>query len=158
MSSDARIQMDILVIDDDPRILTSVGDFLKVQGHRVHLARGGEEGLDVLRRNAVDIVITDILMPGVDGFEVLRETRRLSPGAEAIVITAHRDLENAFRAMREGAFDFFTKPFSVQELNASLRRTVRFRALQREKDRVQERLDRIDAEARGRYGLAAIVG
>jgi DNA-binding NtrC family response regulator len=158
MSSDDRVCMSILVIDDDPKVLESVGAFLQAQGHRVHLSRNGSEGLEALRREGVDIVITDIRMPGVDGFEVLREVRRASPGAEVIMITGYRDLENAFRAVREGAFDFFTKPFKVQDLSASLQRTVRFQALRREKERAQARLDRLGAEERGRYGLSALIG
>jgi DNA-binding NtrC family response regulator len=106
-----RIEMEILVIDDDPNILESVGKFLRAQGHRVHLADRGEKGLEILKKNAIDITISDVHMPGMDGFEVLREARKVSPSTEVIMITAHRDLENAFRAMREGAFDFFTKPF-----------------------------------------------
>jgi len=153
-----RIEMEILVIDDDPNILESVGKFLRAQGHRVHLADRGEKGLEILKKNAIDITISDVHMPGMDGFEVLREARKVSPSTEVIMITAHRDLENAFRAMREGAFDFFTKPFKVQDINASLQRTVRFQKLHREKNQVQERLDQIGAEARESYGLSAIIG
>ena len=152
------VEMKILVIDDDPMILGSVGDFLKGQGYQVHLASSGTQGIDAVRQNAYDIVITDVQMPDVDGFEVLREVRRLSPGTETMIITGYRETENAFRAMQEGAFDFFTKPLKVQDLHASLQRTVRFRALRREKDRVQERLNRAGREARQRHGLSAIVG
>ncbi|OGG44704.1 MAG: hypothetical protein A3F84_28790 [Candidatus Handelsmanbacteria bacterium RIFCSPLOWO2_12_FULL_64_10] len=150
--------MSILLIDDEPSILRSVGNYLRDRGHHLFVAERGEEGLEILRREAVDIVITDFRMPGMDGFEVLREARRISPGTEVIVITAYGDIESAVRAMREGAFDFFTKPFEMQALHAALRRTVRFHALRQEKDRYRERLERLDAEVRGRYGPSAIVG
>ena len=65
-----RIEMEILVIDDDPNILESVGKFLRAQGHRVHLADRGEKGLEILKKNAIDITISDVHMPGMDGFEV----------------------------------------------------------------------------------------
>jgi DNA-binding NtrC family response regulator len=103
-SSDDAIQMSILVVDDDPKIRSSVAKFLKAQGHQVCEAGGGSEGLAALRAEPMDIVITDVRMPGMDGFEVLREVRRVSPGTEVIMITAFNDVENAFRAMREGAF------------------------------------------------------
>ena len=156
--SDVRVGMDILVADDDPKVTSSVGKFLKARGHRVHEAEDGVAAVEILQREAIDIVITDLKMPGMDGFEVLREARRLSPDAEVILITGYDDAESAFRAMREGAFDFFSKPFKVEELNASVQRTVRFQTLQRDRKRSQERLDRIGAEARQRYGLSEIIG
>ena len=99
--------MSILVIDDDPEIRSSVGMFLQAQGHMVYEPVDGFVGVKVLRREVVDIVITDVEMPGMDGFEVLREVKRLSPDTEVIVVTAFSEVEHAFRAMRDGAFDFF---------------------------------------------------
>jgi DNA-binding NtrC family response regulator len=150
--------MRILLIDDDPDILRSVGDYLKTRGHRLFAAGGGAQGLGILRREEVDIVITDVKMPDVDGFEVLREVQDTSPHTEVIMVTGFGDIDMAVQAMRQGAFDFFTKPIKMVELSASIERTVRFHALRQEKDRAQERLDRLDAEARERYGLSAILG
>jgi DNA-binding NtrC family response regulator len=158
MPSDTRVSMSVLLIDDEPAILRTIGDHLSARGHRVFPAERGAEGLEILKREAIDLVITDLKMPGMDGFEVLREVKRLSPGAEVIMVTAHGDIDSAVRAMREGAFDFFTKPPRMRELTASLERTARFHALRREKDRYRERLDRLGAEARQRYGLSAIIG
>ena len=153
-----QVELNILVIDDDPGILWSVGNYLEGRGHRVYKAGDGREGLELLSRESIDIVITDVKMPGMDGFQVLSEVRRASPGTEVIVITAFGDIESAVRAMREGAFDFFPKPFDVGALSAALQRTVRFQTLRREKDRYRRRLDRADREDRQRYGLSAIVG
>ncbi|OGG57004.1 MAG: hypothetical protein A3F84_05385 [Candidatus Handelsmanbacteria bacterium RIFCSPLOWO2_12_FULL_64_10] len=158
MSSDTRVKMNILLIDDEPDILRSVGDYLKTRGHRVFTARGGAQGLGILRREDVDIVITDVKMPDIDGFEVLREVWDTSPRTEVIMVTGFGDIDMAVQAMREGAFDFFTKPIKMVELSASIERTVRFHALRQEKDRAQERLDRIEEESRQRYGLSAILG
>ena len=82
MSSDTRIEMGILLIDDEPAILRNLRNHLTARGHRVYTAERGAEGLEILRRETVDIVITDVKMPEVDGFEVLREVRHTSPGAE----------------------------------------------------------------------------
>ena len=152
------VSMDILVIDDDAKIRASVGKFLIARGHTVIEAANGEKGLKVVKSQAVDIVITDVKMPGIDGFEVLRQVRELSPETEVIVVTGINDAENAFRALRDGAFDFFTKPFKIELLNAAIQRTVRYQTLRKEKSRVEARLDRIEAQERERNGLDAIVG
>jgi DNA-binding NtrC family response regulator len=149
--------LSILVIDDDPDILGSIRQYLEDRGHRVFLAHTGEEGLRTLEKEPIDIVITDVKMPGMDGFEVLRRVKAVSSGTDVIIITGYREIENAFRAMREGAFDFFTKPLKVQDLSASLQRTARFRALRQERDRIQARLDRLDVGA-GAFGVTAILG
>ena len=145
--------MSILVIDDDADIRQSLQNYLSDRGHHVHLAEGGHQGLEILQQESIDIVISDVSMPGIDGFEILSEVQRLSPSTEVIIITGTRQIENAFRAMREGAFDFFTKPLKVHELSASLQRTLRFRALRQEKDRL-ERLVAGPATS----GLAEILG
>ena len=94
----------------------------------------------------------------MNGFEVLRQVQSISPETEVIVITGVQEAENAFRALREGAFDFFNKPFKVEELNAAIQRTVRYQALRKEKDRVQAKLDRMEAKEREKSGLNALIG
>ena len=77
-------------------------------------------------------MITDVKMPKMDGLEVLRRVRSISPETEVIVITGVKEAENAFRALREGAFDFFNRPFKVEDLNAAIQRTVRYQTLRKE--------------------------
>ena len=153
-----QVSMTILVIDDDAHIRAAIGKFLIARGHTVIEAANGEKGVEVVESQAVDIVITDVKMPGMDGFEVLRRVRSVAPETEVIVITGVKESENAFRALREGAFDFFNKPFKVEDLNAAIQRTVRYQVLRKEKDRVQARLDRFEAQERERSGLNAIIG
>ena len=105
--------MSILVIDDDPEIRSSVGMFLQAQGHMVYEAVARLVGVKVPRREAVDIVITDVKMPEMYGFEVLRKVKHLSSDSEVIVVTAVSEVAHAFRAMRDGAFGFFAKSFRV---------------------------------------------
>ena len=131
-----QVSMTVLVIDDDAHIRASLGTFLIARGHTVIEAANGAKGVEVVESQAVDIVITDVKMPGMDGFEVLRRVRSVAPETEVIVITGVKESENAFRALREGAFDFFNKPFKVEELHAAIRRTVRYQVLRKEKDRV----------------------
>ncbi len=153
-----QVSMTVLVIDDDAHIRSSIGKFLIARGHTVIEAADGEKGVEVVESQAVDIVITDVKMPGMDGFEVLRRVRSISPEIEVIVITGVKEAENAFRALREGAFDFFNKPFKVEDLNAAIQRTVRYQVLRKETNRMQARLDQFEAQERERSGLNAIIG
>ena len=158
MTMTEQVSMTVLVIDDDAHIRSSIGKFLIARGHTVIEAANGEKGVEVVESQAVDIVITDVKMPGLDGFEVLRRVRSIAPEIEVIVITGVKESENAFRALREGAFDFFNKPFKVEDLNAAIQRTVRYQVLRKEKDRMQARLDQFEAQERERSGLNAIIG
>ncbi len=153
-----QVSMTVLVIDDDAHIRSSIGKFLIARGHTVIEAANGEKGVEVVESQAVDIVITDVKMPGMDGFEVLRQVQSISPETEVIVITGVKESENAFRALREGAFDFFNKPFKVEDLNAAIQRTVRYQVLRKETNRMQARLDQFEAQERERSGLNAIIG
>ena len=158
MTMAEQVSMTVLVVDDDAHIRAAVGKFLIARGHTVIEAANGERGVAVVESQAVDIVITDVKMPKMDGFEVLRRVRSVAPETEVIVITGVKESENAFRALREGAFDFFTKPFKVEELDAAIQRTVRYQMLRKEKDRVQARLDRMGAQEREQGGLGALIG
>ena len=153
-----QVSMTVLVIDDDPHIRTAIGKFLIARGHTVIEATNGEKGVEVVESQAVDIVITDVKMPGMDGFEVLRRVRSVAPEIEVIVITGVKESENAFRALRAGAFDFFSKPFKVEDLNAAIQRTVRYQVLRKETSRMQARLDHYVVQERERSGLNAIIG
>ncbi len=153
-----QVSMTVLVIDDDTHIRSSIGKFLIARGHTVIEAADGEKGVEVVESQAVDIVITDVKMPKMDGLEVLRQVQSISLETEVIVITGVKEAENAFRALREGAFDFFNKPFKVEDLNAAIQRTARYQVLRKETSRMQARLDRLVAQERERGGLNAIIG
>ena len=155
---DRPVHLHILVMDDDDDVRRTLGDHLRSQGHQARRAASGEEGLRILAREPVDVVITDVRMPGMDGFEVLRRVRESWPDTEVIVVTAFGDVEGAVRAIREGAFDYFTKPFSVHDITASLTRTARFQSLRRDNVRIRERLERLQEQGRIEHGLAAIIG
>ena len=148
--------LNILIIDDEPVVLGSLENFLKSRNHKVFTASRGQEGIALLLRERIDVVITDICMPAMDGFEVLQQAKQVAPEAEVIVITGHGDIDAAVRALREGAFDFFSKPLKLRELSASLQRTIRFHALRLEKNRYQERLSHLTMESSKNYGLDAI--
>lgn len=158
MESHKAKAMRILLIDDDDDIRKSVGDYLNARDYTTTRVNSGEAGLRVLQSDPIDIVITDIMMSGMDGFEVLRQVRTVSPETEVIMVTGFGDIDQAVKAMRDGAFDFFTKPIKMRELSASIERTVKFHALRQDRDRVRSRLDRIEEAGKRSFGVDAIVG
>jgi len=116
----------ILVVEDDELMRSFLVDVLVAEGHRVESASDGSAGLARLERDAWDLVITDLKMPGLDGLALLREGRKLRPEARWIVITAHGSIESAVEAMKAGATDYLLKPFkSPDELRLVVRRALR---------------------------------
>jgi len=150
--TDASPTTRILIVDDERGPRESLRMIL-APNHEISVASNGAAALELLATDAFDLVTVDINMPGMRGDELMRTIRELYPQTEVIIITGFREIENAFRAMRQGAFDFFTKPLKVQELSASLQRTLRFRALRQDK----ERLERLVAGSQA-TGMGEILG
>ncbi len=119
----------ILVIDDEKNIRTGLQAALELDGYEVLLAADGAEGLDIALKSDVDLVITDLRMPGVSGEEVLRRVSTESPGIPVIVLTGHGTVENAVEAMRAGAYDFLTKPLNLDRLSLLVKRALQNREL-----------------------------
>lgn len=119
----------ILVIDDEKNIRTGLQAALELDGYEVLLAADGAEGLDIALHSDVDLVITDLRMPGVSGEEVLRRVSTESPGIPVIVLTGHGTVENAVEAMRSGAYDFLTKPLNLDRLSLLVKRALQNREL-----------------------------
>ncbi len=112
----------VLLIDDDPGIRKVMAITLEDSGYEVVTAPDGETGLKLLQKEAPQIVITDIRMPGMDGIEVLRRIKGIDPGKEVIVVTAFSDLKYAIEALQLDASDFITKPIDDDALTVALKR------------------------------------
>ena len=112
----------LLLIDDEPDIVRVLSMSLKVDGYDVVTATSGTEGLEAYTREAPEIVITDIKMPGMDGIEVLKKIKALNEETEVIIITGHGDIENAIEALKHGASDFINKPVKDAALSIALKR------------------------------------
>lgn len=106
----------ILVADDDEIALDVLSSLLSKEGYPVLTARDGIEAIAILRKESIGLVITDLRMPGADGLEVLRNAMRIDPDIAVVILTAYGTLDSALEAMEEGAFDYLTKPFKVQEI------------------------------------------
>ena len=134
--------LDILLVDDEPSIRLSVGDALKAAGHRVRLAIDGAEGASVLAANPFDLVITDIRLPKIDGLTLFKRIRAEAPSTDVILITAYGNISDAVNALRDGAIDFLTKPFDINELLHRIARVEGERALRNELVAARLELDR----------------
>jgi DNA-binding NtrC family response regulator len=106
----------ILIVDDDPLVPRTLRILLRKQGHEVESAASAEEAFKALEATPAEVVISDINMPGADGFEVLKRVKSRLPQSEVILVTGYGTIENAVRGMREGAFDYVTKPVLDDEM------------------------------------------
>ncbi|MDI6773780.1 MAG: sigma-54 dependent transcriptional regulator [Verrucomicrobiota bacterium] len=139
-------RMRVVVVDDDPMILDALKSALSEFGFNVLVFHDPSTALDWMKENGVDIVISDIYMPGFDGFHVLKEAKSIDPQCDVIFITAHAQLDIAVRALREGATDFFEKPFTVPILKAAMERTRRFRILSRQNRLLTDQLHALSSQ------------
>ncbi len=117
--------MRILVIEDEPAVARTIERGLTAHGHQILHAETGEDGLLFLATEAVDLVLLDIMLPGMDGHETLAEIRRRRTGLPVIMLTARDDLGSKVGALDGGADDYITKPFAFDELLARLRALTR---------------------------------
>jgi DNA-binding NtrC family response regulator len=124
--------LSILLVDDEPSIRLAVGDALTGAGHRVTRASDGAEALALLEAQVFDLVITDISMPKVDGLVLFRKLRDATPATDVILMTAFGKVSDAVEALKKGAEDYLTKPFSTDEMLVRVQRIDDRRALKRE--------------------------
>jgi len=106
----------ILIIEDDHINRVTLAKLLKHEGHEADTASDGREGLEKMKQQAWDVILTDLRMPGVDGLDVLRECRSTSPATHVLVMTAYATIKNAVECLKLGAFNYLTKPFDPSEL------------------------------------------
>jgi DNA-binding response OmpR family regulator len=107
----------ILLVDDDPFILTGIGQSLEGEGYRVTTAENGETALNLLDSAAFDLVITDLVMDKVDGIEVLKKAKECKPESMVIILTGYGDMTSAIDALRLDADDYMLKPCQPEEMN-----------------------------------------
>jgi DNA-binding response OmpR family regulator len=114
----------ILAVEDDERIRTAVKMALEDEGWLVEEADNGEDALELFKRNPADVVLIDIMLPGIDGFEVCRSIRRASD-VPIVMVTARADTHDVVAGLEAGADDYLTKPFAPKELSARIRALLR---------------------------------
>jgi DNA-binding NtrC family response regulator len=141
----------ILVVDDAPEIRFSMSEILKREDFAVDIACDGQEAIDKLAKSFFDVVITDLSMPKKNGMEVLCFLKEHSPETICIIITGFGTIQGAVEAMRQGAFDYLTKPFKLEEVIVVIDKALEFRELRRENQSLRQELQDI-------YGFDRIVG
>lgn len=133
----------ILLVDDDPAALSMLDRCLSDDGYEVLTAMDGREALDVFRESDPDLVISDLIMPEMNGMELLEKLNSESPDVQVILLTSYGSIPSAVEAVRAGAFDYLSKPVLIDELRLAAERALAHRALQKEvkllRDSVQDR-------------------
>ncbi|MBU6391749.1 MAG: response regulator, partial [Planctomycetes bacterium] len=115
----------ILVVDDEKLMRVSLEDKLMKEGYAVTSVTNAIEGLKISKTTNFDVVITDLRLPKMDGIDFLREIKKSSPDTVVIIMTAYGSIENAVTAMKEGAYDYVTKPFPMEELIVKLQKALK---------------------------------
>jgi DNA-binding NtrC family response regulator len=130
----------ILIVDDEPIARDNLAHILKKDGYLPLLAENGEQAIDILRQEEVDLVLTDLRMKGLDGMAVLSEAKNLWPSAEVVVITGYASVDTAVAAMRQGAYHYISKPFKIEELRAIVEKALEKNLLRKEVHTLRERV------------------
>jgi two-component system response regulator HydG len=112
----------VLVVDDESSIVDALAKVLQKEGMDVRTAGSGREALDVLRQRPVKVMVTDLRMPGMTGQDLLRAAKAITPEVEVVVMTAYGTVETAVEAMKEGAYDFISKPLKRADVVATVRK------------------------------------
>ncbi|UCF71754.1 MAG: sigma-54-dependent Fis family transcriptional regulator [candidate division WOR-3 bacterium] len=119
----------ILVIDDEVLTLSNLRRALTKEGYEVMVADSGETGIEIFKKNHPNLVLVDLMLPGIDGIEVLKQIKDLEANTVVIMITAYEIIEKAIEAMKLGAYDYMMKPFKINELKAGIARALELQSL-----------------------------
>jgi DNA-binding NtrC family response regulator len=141
----------LLIAEDEPILRITMLDALRKEGWEVDVAEDGAKAWAMFNQHLHDVILTDLLMPHLSGMEVLTRVRALKPDTTVVIITAHGTVESAVEAMRQGAADFISKPFSMAQLIVRLNNVCSFRQLREQNVRLQEQLER-------RFSFGNIIG
>ena len=141
----------ILVVDDNPDVLNLIADILESHDHEVKTVSNGASAIKELESNDYDMVLTDLMMPDVDGMQVLENAILKAPKTICIILTGHGTIKSSVEAIKKGAFDYITKPVSPSELLIFVEKALKFKNLEEENIRLKK-------ELKGKYHYKNIVG
>ena len=131
----------ILIVDDEPGVRSALGGVLRDEGYEIDAVDTGEACLERLSRQAYDVVVLDIWLPGMDGLGTLARMRERQIDSQVVVISGHGNIESAVRAIKMGAFDFVEKPLSLEKTVLVVRNALRQRSLEAENRALRARVD-----------------
>ncbi|MEM8885849.1 MAG: sigma-54 dependent transcriptional regulator [Planctomycetota bacterium] len=131
----------LMIVDDDPLVADSLAVFLKSRQYDVHVETDAHRALRRLKEGSrVDLILTDVNMPGLDGFALLKEARKVDPGLVVVMLTGYGTIESAVKAMRDGAEDYVTKPVIDEEMLLTVERALKRRKLTQENEQLKRQL------------------
>ncbi len=133
----------IVIADDEPLIRKSLYEILKYQGYRVAMAANGQEALDIISKDPPDILISDLKMPKIDGLTLLRRIKKDFEGVSVVIMTAYGSVGSAVQAMKEGAFDYVTKPILDSEIKIVIERIFEQKRLLDENSMLKSKLTEV---------------
>ncbi|MBN1850780.1 MAG: sigma-54-dependent Fis family transcriptional regulator [Deltaproteobacteria bacterium] len=132
--------MKILIVDDDKKLLSVLKTIFIEEDHEIVTCSDGLDAIKTCRNQVFDLIITDLMMPGANGMEVLKEAKKIHPETLVILITGYASLETAVQAIRDGAYDYLTKPFKLEEIKIVVRNAEEKILLIRENRRLLQKL------------------
>src|SRR5947207_158428 len=130
----------VLIIDDEDEIRESIEMLLKSEGLSTVTAKNGEEGLSRLEENLFDIVLLDLMLPGKSGMDLQKDIKRMDPSLPVVIITAMAGIESAVTAIKEGCYDYITKPWDNEKLLVIVNNAVKQRQLMSENSQLRRAL------------------
>jgi DNA-binding NtrC family response regulator len=136
------MKFNILIVDDEKNIREGLGRALELEGYRTLLAADGEQAMVQIEKEEIDLIIADLKMPGLSGEELLKKVVSAYPTVPVIILTGHGTIESAVKAMRDGAYDFLTKPLNLERLSLLVKRALSNRELFLQHRALQEELGR----------------
>ena len=141
----------ILIVDDEDQMRDLLAKVLEKNGYQVTTAPDGGSALALLEKESMDLVVTDVRMPGMDGMEALKAIKELNPDTGVIIMTAFGSIDQAVQAVKEGAHDYISKPFKIDEMLLTIRKALEERRLRREVTTLRQ-------ELRTRYHFENLIG
>ena len=111
----------VWVAEDDEELREILGEFLRQSGREIRLFGNGQDALEAVKKDSFDILVTDLMMPGADGIQILREAKKIHPECIVIIMTGYASLDTAIQAIRGGAYDYIQKPFKFEEFGIVIR-------------------------------------
>jgi len=114
----------VLVVDDEEIARKNLHYILKKEGYTVVIAASGEEALDKMKTSNFDVVLTDIRMENISGFDVLEKTKSKYPETEVVIVTAYASTDSAMESLKKGAFGYIAKPFKIDEIRVTVKQAI----------------------------------
>ncbi|MBI5167416.1 MAG: sigma-54-dependent Fis family transcriptional regulator, partial [candidate division NC10 bacterium] len=144
-------QVQVLIIEDEAGMRDLLQKVLGRQGYTVRVVAEGKDALKLLEEETFDLVLTDVVMPGVDGMDILRFVKRERPETTVIIMTAFGTIDSAVQAMKEGAYHYISKPFKMEEILVVLEKAL-------EEKRLREEVAFLRQEVTARYRFDNLIG